>query len=322
MKKFLALIMCGVMALGMVACGGSNETPNTDNVVESNVPESSVVENEVVESVEEQPEVDVLKEAAMGYFADFADDKNIISPAKLFEKINNGEEMVIIDIRQADAYAEAHLKGAVNIPYGTVAEALELIPDDVPVYVNCYSGQTSSQTTALLRIAGKYATNISGGYSSISATEGYDAVCETEVHTLTDASYEVDDAIEAAIADYYTAATTGTYASFHFPVASVKELVDVESDAYTILSVRAAADYEAGHIAGAMNIPFGKGMQESFDQIPTDKPVIVYCYSGQTASQVLGVLRMLGFEAYNMPGGMGKEGGSGWLGAGNPVVTE
>ena len=69
-----------------------------------------------------------------------------------------------------------------------------------------------------------------------------------------------------------------------------------------------------------MNIPFGKNMQESFNTIPTDKPVIVYCYSGQTASQVLGVLRLLGYEAYNMPGGMGSEGGSGWLGAGNPVV--
>ena len=71
-----------------------------------------------------------------------------------------------------------------------------------------------------------------------------------------------------------------------------------------------------------MNIPFGKGMQEGFAQIPTDKPVVIYCYSGQTASQVMGVLRALGFEAYNLPGGMGKEGGSGWLGAGLPVVTE
>ena len=321
MKKFLVLMMCAVMTLSMVACGNEAPVVDEDVNVETSVDatETDTTETDVTEEV---PEVDVVKEAAMAYFADFADDKNIISPAKLFEKINNGEEMVIIDIRQADAYAEAHLKGAVNVPYGTVATALELIPDDVPVYVNCYSGQTSSQVTALLRIAGKYATNISGGYSSISGTEGYDAVCETEVNTLTDASYEVDDAIEAAIADYFTAATTGTFSSFHFPVASVKELVDAESDAYTILSVRGAADYEAGHIAGAMNIPFGKGMQESFDQIPTDKPVIVYCYSGQTASQVLGVLRMLGFEAYNMPGGMGKEGGSGWLGAGNPVVTE
>ena len=317
MKKFLALMMCMVMALSMVACGGQDATNNNaDTQQVSTEQQSEVVSTEVVE------EVDVVKEAAMAYFANFGDDRNIISPAKLFEKIEAGEDMVIIDIRQADAYAEAHLKGAVNIPYGTVAASLELIPDDVPVYVNCYSGQTSSQTTALLRIAGKYAYNISGGYGNISGTEGYEKYADTEVHTLTDASYEVADEIEAAIADYYTAATSGTFASFHFPVDSLKELVEAQSDAYTILDVRAAEDFAAGHIAGAMNIPFGKGMQDSFAQIPTDKPVVINCYSGQTASQVLGVLRMLGYEAYNLPGGMGKEGGSGWLGAGLPLVTE
>lgn len=318
MKKFLALIMCFVMALSMVACGGQDAAENNAN----NTPAATEQQSEVVVSTEVVEEVDVVTEAAMAYFANFGDDRNIISPAKLFEKIEAGEDMVIIDIRQADAYAEAHLKGAVNVPYGTVAEALELIPDDVPVYVNCYSGQTSSQTTALLRIAGKYAYNISGGYGSISGTEGYEKYADTEVHTLTDASYEVADEIEAVIADYYKAATTGTFASFQFPVASLQELVEAESDAYTILDVRGAEDYAAGHVAGAMNIPFGKGMQEGFAQIPTDKPVVIYCYSGQTASQVMGVLRALGFEAYNLPGGMGKEGGSGWLGAGLPVVTE
>ena len=82
-----------------------------------------------------------------------------------------------------------------------------------------------------------------------------------------------------------------------------------------------AEDYAKGHIAGAINIPFGKGMQDSFSKIPTDKPVIVYCYTGQTSSQTMAVLRMLGFDAYSLSGGMGKEGGKGWLGIGGPVVT-
>ena len=71
-----------------------------------------------------------------------------------------------------------------------------------------------------------------------------------------------------------------------------------------------------------MNIPFGKGMQEHFSEIPTDKPVVVYCYSGQTSSQTMAILRLLGYEAYSLSGGMGKEGGAGWLGAGYSVVTE
>lgn len=307
MKKCISLLLCVALIFSMTACGKGNENNTTPTPTTAPVQEG-----------------DSVTEAATNYFKDFADDRNIISAANLFAKMDANEDMVIIDIRQADAYKEGHLKGAINVPYGTsVAEALENIPDDVPVYVNCYSGQTSSQTVALLRIAGKYAYNIASGYNSgISKAENFENYIETEAHELSTETYAVDDKIEAAILDYYTKATSSTFSSFNFPVASLKELVDAESDAYTILSVRSAKDYAAGHIAGAINIPFGKGMQESFSQIPTDKPVVVYCYSGQTASQVMAVLRMLGYEAYNLAGGMGAEGGSGWLGAGNPVVAE
>jgi rhodanese-related sulfurtransferase len=178
------------------------------------------------------------------------------------------------------------------------------------VYVNCYSGQTSSQTVSLLRTAGKYAINIQGGWKAISAAEGIDAYTETTVNELGTTTYEVADEIEKAIADYYAAATSNTYGSFNFPASAAKELVDAQSDAYTFLSVRSADDYAAGHIPGAINIPFGKNMQESFNIIPKDKPVIVYCYSGQTSSQTLGILRLLGYEAYSLTGGSNGDAGA------------
>ncbi|MCI8837492.1 MAG: rhodanese-like domain-containing protein [Hungatella sp.] len=268
---------------------------------------------------------DPVKEAAISYFADFPEDRHMINVADLFVKMDAGEDMLIIDIRQPDAYAEGHLKGAVNIPYGpAIAENLDKIPDDVMLYVNCYSGQTSSQTVALLNIAGKYATNIQSGYNNgISVLDGYEAYIETTENVLLDETYEVDEAIAAAIGDYYAKATSDTFSSFNFPVDSLGELVDAESEDYTILSVRQAKDFAEAHIPGAFNIPFAKGMQEQFSQIPADKPVVVYCYTGQTASQVMGVLRMLGYEAYNLSGGMGSaEKETGWLGAGLPTVAE
>ncbi len=296
MKKLVSLLLCLVLVFSMTACGNGN----------SNTPTPTPTP---------EVKVDVVEEAAMAYFANFADDRNIISAAKLFEKMDANEPMFILDIRGAEDYAKEHLKGAVNVPYGTgIADALVNIPNDVNVYVNCYSGQTSSQTTALLRAAGKYAVNIGGGYSGISKAEGYDGHQETTVNALPTDTYEVAPEIVEAVRKYYTDALGGQYRNFHFPVADVLALVEAGSTAYTILDVRAAADYEKGHIAGAINIPFGKNMQESFSAIPTDKPVIITCYSGQTASQVLGVLRLLGFEAYNMPGGMNN----GWKE--NPVV--
>jgi hypothetical protein len=39
-------------------------------------------------------------------------------------------------------------------------------------------------------------------------------------------------------------------------------------------------------------------------KLPPDKQIVVYCYTGQTASQVTSALRVLGYDAYNMTFGM------------------
>lgn len=332
MKKALALTLSLVLAMSLLAACSSSApaapAAPAANASSEEAPAEEPAEEEPAEepAEEENTDADPVAVAAMEYFATFpkmADyNNNAISSADLFAKIDAEEDMLIIDIRQADAYAEGHLKGAVNIPYQDIPANLDKIPDDKPVFINCYTGQTSSQTVALLNIAGKYAVNIQSGWNrGISQAEGFEAYTETEENTLEDGSYPVDPDIAQAITDYYKEADGHNYKYFNFPVDDLKELVDAEADTYTILSVRQAKDYDEGHIAGAMNIPFGKDMQTAFPEIPTDKPVVVYCYTGQTASQVMAVLRMLGFEAYNLNGGMGNE-NFGWLENDYPVVTD
>ncbi len=319
MKKLIPVLLGTAMAVSLSACASKTVTETT-----TAAPAATEATTEAATEAAEAASDDVVKAAAMAYFAEFPDDKHMIVVADLFAKIDAGEDMLIIDIRKAEDYAQGHIKGAVNIPYGSaVAENLDKIPDDVPVYVNCYTGQTSSQTVALLNVAGKFATNIQSGWNNgISKADGYEAYIDTEEAVLPDETYDVDPEIAAAIADYYKEATGGAITSFNFKAEDLMELVDAESEDYTILSIRQAEDYDKGHIAGAINIPFAKGMQEQFTEIPTDKPVVVYCYSGQTSSQTTAILRLLGYEAYSLSGGMGAEGGAGWLGAGYPVVTE
>lgn len=333
MKRRIAMLLTIALTAGVLsACGGSQPAPAAqpaaEEAAEEEAPAEEAEETEAEAPAEEAAEAegDAVADAAMNYFAEFpkmADyNNNAIASPDLFAKIDAGEDMLIIDIRQAADYAEGHLKGAVNVPYQDVPAALDKIPDDKPVFVNCYTGQTSSQTVAFLNMAGKYAVNIQSGWNrGISQAEGFDAYVETEENALEDGSYPVDAALAEAITAYYAEADGHNYKYFNFPVEDLRELVDAEADTYTILSVRQAADYAEGHIAGAMNIPFGKDMQNSFSEIPTDKPVVVYCYTGQTASQVMAVLRMLGYEAYNLNGGMGNE-NFGWLQNGNPVVTD
>lgn len=267
---------------------------------------------------------DPVVAAAKSYLANLSEDKNMIFVPELFEKMDAGEEMLIIDVRSEEDYAEGHLIGAVNIPYATVGDYVEQIPDDIQIYVHCYTGQAGSQTTVLLNVAGKQVSNIQGGWKNgIIAEEGHEAYIETVANELPEGAYPVDPEILAAVQNFYAVAPNDDHANFNFPADELGKLIEAGNDEYTIVSVRKAEDYEAGHIEGAINIPFGRGMQEGLSGLSTDKPVIVYCYTGQSGSQTMTVLRLMGYEAYNLNGGMGDaEKESGWLGAGLPVVTE
>ena len=79
---------------------------------------------------------------------------------------------------------------------------------------------------------------------------------------------------------------------------------DESNDPY-IISVRSAEDYAKGHIPGAVNYdPKTMFTPEVLATIPTDKPIVVYCYTGQTASQVVSSLNLLGYDASNLVHGM------------------
>jgi rhodanese-related sulfurtransferase len=98
-------------------------------------------------------------------------------------------------------------------------------------------------------------------------------------------------------------------------------MMDAE-EIMTIVSIRQADAYAEGHIEGAINIPWGAGMQESFSSLPKDEKLVVYCYSGQTAGQTVGILRLLGYDAVSLKSGMGTPvtAPSGWANEGFPVV--
>jgi len=274
------------------------------------------------------PEVNVVADAANAYFANLSDDSNKISQADFVEKVKAGEDMFVMDIRQADVYGEGHIKGAVNLPWGTdISDNLAKLPTDKPIYVYCYTGQTAGQTVALLNVAGFNAKSVNLGWDrGLSKVEGIADVTVKEATTIDDAvNTEVAPEIKAAIDEYFAklAEVKGTtYANYKISEDDAKALLDAKDDSVMFLSVRKAADYAEGHIEGAINIPYGNGMQASFEQLPMDKKIIVYCYTGQTAGQTVAILKLLGYDAVSLNSGMGMEttGETGWANKGFPVV--
>ena len=114
----------------------------------------------------------------------------------------------------------------------------------------------------------------------------------------------------------------GIWKNYKISEDNAKKLIDEGSADIYVLSIRQAEHYAAGHIPTAVNIPWGKGMQENFDILPMDKKIIVYCYTGQTAGQTVGILRLLGYDAYSLNGGMGTPANApyGWANKGFEVV--
>ena len=63
-----------------------------------------------------------------------------------------------------------------------------------------------------------------------------------------------------------------------------------------VLDVRGTAEFEAGHIAGAIHIPHTR-VQALLASLPTDAPLLVHCNSGARAAAAVSVLERAGFRA-------------------------
>jgi rhodanese-related sulfurtransferase len=285
---------------------------------------------EATESAAPAEETVSVRDAVEAYFANMPDHIYKVDQSEFLQMVGAGSDMTVIDIRRPDDYAQGHIKGAVNMPWGTPAmyEMLPYIPTDKPVFINCYSGQTAGQAVALLNIAGIPARSINLGWNfGLSKVEGMQQYVETTENTLpATMQTEIPDVIMEAYQEYYekTAEAAGTpFASNIVSEENAKAILDAGDEDVLFVSVRRPEHYAEAHIEGAVNVPFGKGMQENFASLPADKKLIVYCYTGQTAGQVVAGLRMLGYDAVSLRGGMGMPSNEplGWMSQGYPTVA-
>jgi len=79
---------------------------------------------------------------------------------------------------------------------------------------------------------------------------------------------------------------------------------DPDNDPF-ILSVRSPEHYAKGHIPEAINMPWREvAKKENLAKLPKDRQIVVYCYTGHTASQITALLNILGYDAINLKFGM------------------
>ncbi|MBK8251480.1 MAG: rhodanese-like domain-containing protein [Polyangiaceae bacterium] len=89
------------------------------------------------------------------------------------------------------------------------------------------------------------------------------------------------------------------------PLIKSAEAKALVTEGATLVDVRTPEEYASGHIQGAVNIPL-----QQFDsraaEIPSGKPVVLYCRSGARSGQAASILRGKGRTDVHNLGGMGN----------------
>jgi rhodanese-related sulfurtransferase len=82
---------------------------------------------------------------------------------------------------------------------------------------------------------------------------------------------------------------------------------------HALIDVRTPEEYASGKIRNASNISL-QTLQNRLSEIPKDRPIVVYCLSGNRSAQAAALLKSAGYsEVYDL-GGI-----TGWQSAGLPV---
>jgi rhodanese-related sulfurtransferase len=104
--------------------------------------------------------------------------------------------------------------------------------------------------------------------------------------------------------------------SWDVPTVDLREV----PDGALLLDVREPAEWQAGHIDGAVHVPMNSLPQRLAYEpgdIRPDVPIVVVCKMGGRSAQVTAWLNQQGYDAVNLDGGM-----LAWAHAGRPMRSE
>ena len=76
-----------------------------------------------------------------------------------------------------------------------------------------------------------------------------------------------------------------------------------EKRPHYLLDVREQSEYASTRIEGSQLIPLLQ-LQSNLKHLPKDQPIVVYCQSGGRSMMAVGMLRLQGFDARNVSGGI------------------
>ena len=176
---------------------------------------------------------------------------------------------LVIDTRDAAAFATAHIPGTINIPLNNSFNTWAgwLVPFESEIYLigDADTAPTAARDLAMIgldAVAGAFDTRVVSEWLASGRTIG------------------------------------------QVPQVTAEELSRMlAAGEVNVLDVRGKTEWEAGHILDSPNIPVGY-VADHLAEIPRDKPLVVYCQAGARSAIATSVLRARGVaNVINMTGG-------------------
>ena len=86
------------------------------------------------------------------------------SVQELQERLQNNENLVLLDVREANEYAFAHIQGSLHIPLRQIPERIQELNTEQDIAVLCHHGIRSQQACLFLEQYGfNHLYNVVGG---------------------------------------------------------------------------------------------------------------------------------------------------------------
>lgn len=234
------------------------------------------------------------------------------------------DKNLVIDIRSAADYANlGHIKGAVNKTIPQLYDYFKtgIVPANYDkIILACYTGQSASYSTSLLRLLGynnvyamkfgmsawhdtcatTYKNTIGNGKAAMFvSTETPKPAKGTTYPTLTTGKTTGKEILEERVKALFALGYSSSLSNADACAITINDLY-ADLTKYHICNYWPAAEYlDPGHVAGAMNYLPKASLKKAADllTLPTDKEVVIYCYTGQTSAHVAAFLRVLGYKA-------------------------
>jgi len=244
-------------------------------------------------------------------------ENTLISAEEVKKNIKN-LKYHIIDIRSDSWFEYGHIKNSHNVKAADLLTYFEtkITPNNFDkIVVICYSGQSASYYTSLLRIAGynnvysmkwgmsswrldfaenSWLKNIKNTFASKLETNENSVVANNSYPNL-----------EIGKSDAKSILKTKLLKAFATPY---REHIIKSADVFTnpsnyyIISYTNTENYKNGHIPSAKNYPPEASftLATNLNTLPTNKKIALYCETGQNAAKMVAYLSILGYDTGNI----------------------